>query len=102
MRERVADVAGDRADAVLLDHRRQQLGAPAERRVPTDLLPLPVDLDHRSADPVGVVVHGAEARALRADVALAPDVVAVAADAGDAAVGTWISRPHMASHSGQV
>ena len=86
MRERVSGVAGHRADAVLLDHRRQQFGAAPERRIPADLLPLPVDLDHRPADAVGVLVHGAEAGALRADVAATPGVVAVAADAGHAAV----------------
>ncbi len=87
MRERVSGVAGHRADAVLLDHRGQQFGATPERRIPTDLLPLPVDLDHRLADPVGVLVHDAQTRALRADVAATPGVVAVAADAGHAAVG---------------
>ena len=48
VRQRVAGVAGDRPDAVLGDHRRQQFGAAPERRVPADLLPLPVDLDHRA------------------------------------------------------
>ena len=84
VRERVSGVAGHRADAVLLDHRRQQFGATPERRVPADLLPLPVDLDHRVADAVGVLVHRAQTRALRADVSATPGVVAVAADAGHA------------------
>ena len=83
MRERVADVARHRADAVLLDHRGQQFGAAAERLVPADLLPLPVDLDHRPPDAVGILVQRPQRRALRADVAAAPGVVAVAADAGD-------------------
>ena len=61
VRERVAGVAGDRSDAVLVDHRRQQFGAPPERRVPGDLLPLPVHLDHRPADAVGVLVHASRA-----------------------------------------
>ncbi len=86
VRERVAGVARDRADAVLLDHRGEQLGAAAQRRVPADLLPLPVDLDHRAPDAVRVLVNRAEGGALGADVAAAPGVVAVAADACDAAV----------------
>src|SRR5262249_54223771 len=85
MRERVAGVTRHRADAVLLDHRGQQFGAAAEGRVPADLLPLPVDLDHRAADAVGVLVPRAEGGALGADVAAAPGVVVVTADAGDAA-----------------
>ncbi len=88
VRQRVAGVAGDGADAVLGDHRSQQFGATPERGVPADLLPLPVDLDHRRADPVGgVFVNGAQRRALRAQVPSAPDVVLVTADALDAAVG---------------
>jgi hypothetical protein len=59
VRERVAGVARDRADPVLLDHRGQQLGAAAEGRSPADLLPLPVDLDHRAPNAVGVVVQRA-------------------------------------------
>ena len=86
VRERVAGVARHRADAVLLDHRGQQFGAAAEGRVPADLLPLPVDLDHRAPDAVGVLVQRAERGALGADVPVAPGVVAVAADACDAAV----------------
>ena len=87
VRQRVAGVAGDRPDTVLGDHRRQQFGAAPERRVPADLLPLPVDLDHRGPDAVGIVVDGAQRRALGAQVPAAPDVVGVAPDTGDAAVG---------------
>src|SRR5262245_56666398 len=87
MRQRVTRVAGDRADAVLLDHRRQQFGAAPEGGVPTDLLPLTVDLDHRPPDAVGVLVHRAERRALGADVPETPGVVLVAANARHPAVG---------------
>ena len=83
VRQRVAGVAGHRADAVLLDDGSEQFGAAAEGRVPADFPPLPVDLDHRAPDAVGVLVQGAERRALRADVPSTPGVVAVAADAGD-------------------
>ncbi len=83
MRQRVAGVAGNRADAVLLDDRRQQLGAASEGGIPADLLPLPVDLDHRASDAVGVLVYGPEGGALRADVAAAPRVITVASDARD-------------------
>jgi hypothetical protein len=86
VRERVAGVAGDRADAVFGDHRCQQLGAAPECGVPADLLPLAVHLDHRRPDAVGVFVDGAQRRALWAQVRAAPGVFTVAADAGDAAV----------------
>ena len=77
--ERVADVGGDRLDAVLGDDRREQLGAPGERLVPGDLAPGVAVADHRLPQPVGVVVQVAERRALGAEVALAPHVVAVGA-----------------------
>jgi hypothetical protein len=87
VRQRIARVAGDRADAVFGDHRCEQLGAAPECGVPADLPPLAVHLDHRRPDAVGVFVDGAQRRALGAQVPPAPGVVAVAADAGDAAVG---------------
>ncbi len=58
------------------------LAAP-ERVIPADLAPLPVDLDQRAADAVRVLVHRAQRRALRADMAAAPGVVFVATDTFD-------------------
>src|ERR1700756_2445217 len=83
MRQGVAGVGGDRTDPVLLDDRRQQLGAAAKRNFPADLLPAPVDLDQWVADAIRVVVQRGKGHAFWADVSATPDVVAVAADAGD-------------------
>ncbi len=80
VREGVADVRRDRFDPVLLDHRREQFRAPSERFFPTHLAPLVAVAHHRFAQAIGVVVQVTERRALGADVALAPHVVAVAAD----------------------
>lgn len=35
----------------------EQFGAPPKRRVPADFPPLPVDLDHRPPDAVGILVQ---------------------------------------------
>ena len=86
MRQGVSGVGGDRADTVFGDHRRKQFGASTKRRVPSDLLPLTVDFDHRGADTVGVFVDGAERYALGAQMAPAPDVVVISPDARNAAV----------------
>ena len=86
MRQRVSGVGGDRADPVFGDHRRQQFGAASERRVPADLLPLPIHFDHRRADPVRVFVDGTQGHTLGAQVAAAPDVIGVSPDARYAAI----------------
>ncbi len=83
---RVADVGGHRLDAVPLADAEQELLAPGERVVPRDLAPLVALADHRLADAVGVLVEVAEGRALGAQEALAPDVVAVGTDEGHALV----------------
>ena len=86
MRQGVSGVGGDRTDTVFGDHRRKQFGAPTKRRVPSDLLPLTVDFDHRGSDAVGVFVDRAERYALGAQMASAPDVVVISPDARNAAV----------------
>jgi hypothetical protein len=68
---------------VRLEDREQPALDLLERLVPADLHELPVPLHERAADPVRVLVELLERGALRADVALAEDVVLVAADAGD-------------------
>jgi hypothetical protein len=79
--QRVADVGGDGADAVLLDHRQEQLGAAVERLVPAHLGERAVvPAHHRLAQPVGIVVQVAERRPLGAEVPLGPHVVTVGAD----------------------
>jgi hypothetical protein len=57
-----------------------------ERFLPADLAPARAVADERSAEAIGVVVHVAEDGALGTHVAAAPDVFAVGADPGDAAV----------------
>ena len=84
--DRVADERGDRVDAVPLEHAVEQLLAARERLVPGDLAPRVAVAHHRLRGAVGVVVQVAERRALRAEVALRPHVVAVAADQLDVLV----------------
>ena len=80
---RVAQVEGDRVPAVRLDDPGQPVVHGRERLVPADRLPPVAPAQSRLADPVGVGIQMAEARALRAQVAAAERVVAVAAHAGD-------------------
>ena len=67
-----------------------------------DLAPRVAVADHRLAEAVGVVVQVAERRALRAEVALRPHVVAVAADQRDVLVLDVDLEAAHASHSGHV
>ena len=84
---RVAEVDPDRRAAVLTDDRAEAFRDDGERLVPRRLGQDAVATDQRPRQPVGVVVEFGEARALRADEALAEHVVVVAAGAGDPAVG---------------
>jgi hypothetical protein len=72
--------------AVLGQHRRQAAVDLGECLVPGRGLEAPVAPDQRRRDPVGVIVEGRDARALRADEAGAQDVVGVAANLRDAVV----------------
>ena len=67
-----------------------------------DLLPLAVDLDHRPPDPIRIVVQGAERRALGADVPRLQVSSRLPRMLATLPSETSISKPHMASHSGQV
>ena len=91
---------------MLVEDRQEALLDLGEGLVPADLDEDAVPLDQRAAQPVRVLVELLQGRALRADVAVAEHVVAVAADADDLlAVGVGrsvISSPQLASQSGQV
>ena len=77
---RVAEVGADRV-AVAVGEDRAEAGVDRlEGLVPARLDQLAVAADQRRREPVGVGVQLAEAGALRADEALAEDVVGVAAD----------------------
>ena len=92
---RVAHVGVHRRDAVLGHDAVEQLLAAGEGLVPRDLAPLVAVAHHRRPQAVGVVVELAERRALGAEVALAPHVGAVAADAHDAlALGLDLEAAH--------
>ena len=71
---------------MLADDLAEPFGDDGERLVPGGLGQHAVAADQRPRQPVGIVVEFGEAGALRADEALAEDVVAVAAGAGDPAV----------------
>lgn len=102
VRQPVSGVGRDRADPALFDHRSQQFGAAAKGRILADIPPLPVDFEHRLADAVRVVVQRGQRPTLGAQMPTAPHVVGVAADAGNPPVFDRISKPHIASQSGQV
>ena len=72
---------------MLADDRAQALGDRGERLIPGGLGQRAVAPDQWPRQSVGVVVEFSEARALRADETLAEHVVAVAAGAGEPAVG---------------
>ena len=84
----VPDVRRDRAAAVRVDDGPQPLVDDGERLGPTDLaMAAALAVAHeRATQPVGVVHELAERGALRADVAAAEDVLAIAPDARDDAV----------------
>jgi len=84
--DRVADERGGGRDAVALDDAVDELLAARERFVPRHLAPRVAVAHHRLAQPVGVVVQVSERRALGAQVALRPHVVAVTADQLDVLV----------------
>ena len=87
MGRRVAEVHRHRLAAVLGVDRAQALVDERERLLPRDLVEAAVRApQQRRAQAVGVVVQLAERRALRADEAVAEDVVLVAAHARDAVV----------------
>ena len=99
VRERVAPVAADRFGAVLATDLAQPLADVGERLVPRDLLELaPTGSDFgltrrkRVVEPVGIVVHRAERRALVTREAARDRMVAVGMDGDDRAVARR-SRP---------
>ena len=79
----VADVRSDRLLAVTIDDGSEQLFAAGKGLVPRHLSPRLAVANQRLAQAVGIVVEVAEGRALGADVAAAPDVVAVGPDQDD-------------------
>jgi hypothetical protein len=83
---RVAQVDADRVPPVLLEDRHQPPLYLLERFFPTRLDELAAPAHQWRPQPVGVVVHGGDAAALRADEAVGEDVVFVTAHAFDAAV----------------
>ena len=84
MHRRVPDVRRDRAHAVLFDDGREQFFAASERLVPGHLPPLVAMAHEWHAETIGIMVQVAERGTFRAEVPLAPRIVAVAADASDA------------------
>ena len=87
VRCRVTQVHPHRSGPVLLADAAQSVPDLGERLVPTDRLEAVADPPHRGAQPVGVVMQGAHGGGLGADVALREDVVGVALDAADLAIG---------------
>jgi hypothetical protein len=85
--QRVADVGGDRLDAVLGDDGGEQLVAAPEGLVPAHLAPGLAVAHQGSSQAVGIVVEVADGRALGAQVAPAPGVVAVGPDELDLVAG---------------
>src|SRR4029079_9664348 len=82
----IADVDRDCVLAVLLDHRPQAALHFGVGLRPGDLAPLAPVAYQRRAQAIGIVVKVAEHGALRTDEALAPDVLRIGADAGDATI----------------
>ncbi|CAM5741852.1 hypothetical protein MAUB1S_02747 [Mycolicibacterium aubagnense] len=87
VRCRVAQVHPGRANPVLLADATQPGPDLGEGLVPTHRLEAVPDPPHRGAQPVGIVVEGTHGGGLGADIALREDVVGVALDAADLAVG---------------
>jgi hypothetical protein len=86
MSVRVAQVHPDRRRAVLCNDVTEAFGDGRVRVVPAGLGQCAVASDQRLREPVGVVVEFGEACALRADEAVAEDVLAVTAGTGHPAV----------------
>lgn len=76
----VAAVEGKSVRPVALAHALHELLDALERRGPGGLAPLPAVADHRPAQPIRVVVHVTQHRALGADVPAAEGVVGIGAD----------------------
>ena len=81
VRHRVAHIGGHGRDAVALQHGLKTPPHLGIRLLPGRLSPAPAIAQQRRAQPIGVVVQLTERRALGTDVAPAPDVGVVGADA---------------------